>query len=80
MVADLAQVRYLKAERQGTAAERITYWIATVQYAYGAPSKEVKTRRWNPLGFKIIEFKSEPEVVTAPEAGATHDTAQGLTP
>jgi len=63
-IGDLAQVRYLKAERQGTAAERPTYWIATIQYAYGPPSKEPRIRRWNPLGFKIIELKSEPEVLS----------------
>jgi type IV secretion system protein VirB8 len=68
-VADLAQVRYLKSERQGVgAAEHVTHWIATVQYAYAAPSRDPKTRRWNPLGFKIVELGSEPEVVTSPVA------------
>jgi type IV secretion system protein VirB8 len=66
-VGDLAQVRYLKAKRQGTGAEQLSYWIATIQYAYGTPSKEPKTRRWNPLGFKIVEFSAEPEVVTTPQ-------------
>jgi type IV secretion system protein VirB8 len=61
---DLAQVRYLKAERQGAGAdERFTHWIATVQFAYTAPSKDPRVRRWNPLGFKIIELTSEPEVL-----------------
>lgn len=66
---DLAQVRYLKAERQGSAAERTSHWIAMIQYAYGSPSKEPRTRRWNPLGFKILEFKSEPEVQSRRLAG-----------
>jgi type IV secretion system protein VirB8 len=66
-VGDLAQVRYLKAERQGSdAAERVTHWIATIQYAYAAPSQDPKTRRWNPLGFKIVELGSEPEVLGEP--------------
>jgi len=65
-VGDLAQVRYLKSERQGSgAAEHITHWIATVQFAYSAPSKDPRTRRWNPLGFKIVELGSEPEVLTS---------------
>ena len=60
---DLAQVRYLKVLRQGIGAdERFSHWVATVQYAYGEPAKDPKTRRWNPLGFKIVDFKSEPEV------------------
>jgi type IV secretion system protein VirB8 len=62
-LADLAQVRYLKATRQaGGADETFSHWVATVQYAYVAPSKDPKTRRWNPLGFKVVDFKSEPEV------------------
>jgi type IV secretion system protein VirB8 len=65
-VTDLAQVRYLKAERQGSGGdERITHWIATIQYAYTAPSKEPAIRRWNPLGFKVVEFTTEPEVPPA---------------
>jgi type IV secretion system protein VirB8 len=63
-LSDLAQVRYLKAARQGSAAEEtFTHWTATIQYAYGEPSKDPKTRRWNPLGFKIVDFRSEPEVL-----------------
>jgi type IV secretion system protein VirB8 len=60
---DLAQVRYLKATRQaGSADETFSHWVATVQYAYVAPAEDPKTRRWNPLGFKVVDFKSEPEV------------------
>ncbi|MGH8132081.1 MAG: virB8 family protein [Steroidobacteraceae bacterium] len=66
-VTDLAQVRYLKAERQGSGAdERFTHWIATIQYAYTAPSKDPKVRRWNPLGFKVVELTSEPAVLPQP--------------
>ncbi len=62
-VTDLAQVRYVKAERQGSdAVERLTHWIATLHYAYTAPSQDPRVRRWNPLGFKIVELVSEPEV------------------
>lgn len=69
--ADLAQVRYVKAERQGAGAtERMTHWIATVQYAYTEPSHDVTTRRWNPLGFKVVEFTPEPEVLAEQVAGA----------
>jgi type IV secretion system protein VirB8 len=63
-LSDLAQVRYLKASRQGPGAEEsITHWVATIQYAYAEPAKDPKTRRWNPLGFKIVDFRSEPEVL-----------------
>jgi type IV secretion system protein VirB8 len=67
---DLAQVRYLKAESQAKGAdERISHWIATIQYAYTAPSKDPRVRRWNPLGFKVVELAAEPEVATQPSAG-----------
>jgi type IV secretion system protein VirB8 len=63
-LSDLAQVRYLKALRQsGGSEEKYSHWVATVQYAYAAPAKDPKTRRWNPLGFKILDLKSEPEAL-----------------
>jgi type IV secretion system protein VirB8 len=74
-LSDLAQVRYLKAARQGAGAEEtLTHWIATVQYAYSDPAKDPRTRRWNPLGFKIVDFRSEPEV------SAEQPIAKGVAP
>ncbi len=76
---DLAQVRYLKSESPpGGAPARISHWIATVQYAYGTPPKDPKLRRWNPLGFRVVEFTTEPEVgteVPAASAGTTGTAA-----
>jgi len=66
---DLAQVRYLKVARQSVdALPRLTRWIATIQYAYTAPSKDAKQRGWNPLGFKVMEFNTEPEIAGSAEA------------
>ncbi len=66
---DLAQVRYVKVLRAaGGTAEKYTHWVATVQYAYATPAKDPKTRRWNPMGFKIVDFKSEPEAAVAAAA------------
>jgi type IV secretion system protein VirB8 len=57
-------VRYIKVERQGAEGEeRVTHWIATLQYTYTAPSQDPVVRRWNPLGFRILELVSEPEVL-----------------
>ncbi len=68
-VSDLAQVRYLKAERQGANAEdRLTHWIATIQYVYSAPSQDPRVRRWNPLGFKVVDLTAEPEASTQPSS------------
>jgi type IV secretion system protein VirB8 len=66
-VEDLAQVRYRKSDHPiGGAAEHTTHWIATIQYAYASASSDPRTRRWNPLGFKIVEIGSEPEVLANP--------------
>jgi type IV secretion system protein VirB8 len=63
-LSDLAQVRYVKANRQGPGAEEsISHWLATIQYAYATPASDPKVRRWNPLGFKVVEFRTEPEVL-----------------
>jgi type IV secretion system protein VirB8 len=71
-VGDLAQVRYVKAKRAaGSATEETTHWIATLQYAYADPSSDPKVRGWNPLGFKIVDFRPEPEVLAEPTAPAT---------
>jgi type IV secretion system protein VirB8 len=63
-ITDLAQVRYIKSLRQSSDAPASdTHWIATIQYAYGTPSRNVRMRTWNPLGFSVVEFNSEPEVM-----------------
>jgi type IV secretion system protein VirB8 len=77
-LSDLAQVRYLKALRTaGGADEKLTHWIATVQYAYADPARDPKVRRWNPLGFKILEFRPEPEVLEAAPVTAAPTAAAG---
>lgn len=59
---DLAQVRYVKVRRTLDGVEESpTHWIATLQYTYGEPSKDPRVRQWNPLGFRILEFRPEPE-------------------
>jgi type IV secretion system protein VirB8 len=60
-VHDLAQVRYsISRHAGGGATADITHWIATIQYAYVAPSSDPLVRRWNPLGFRLIAFHPEP--------------------
>lgn len=75
---DLAQIRYAKSRRTGgTGQAQLTYWIATLQYAYGTPPKDNRLRRWNPLGFRVVDFRAEPEVVASEPPGAT---STGRTP
>ena len=60
---DLAQVRYATTRRDSGGADVATFhWIATLQYSYTTPPTDPAIRRWNPLGFRILEFRAEPEL------------------
>jgi type IV secretion system protein VirB8 len=68
----LAQVRFARIERAGDGAPaRITHWIASIEYRYGHPPQEPRTRGWNPLGFEVLDLGIEPEVL-----GSTSDTTR----
>lgn len=72
---DLAQARFIKFARAGgTGPELATHWIATLQYAYVKPPEDLKDRAHNPLGFRVVDYRREPEVVTESPPPAT---AQG---
>jgi type IV secretion system protein VirB8 len=65
--AAVLQVRFLTAlQRSAGAAEEIAHFVATLQAAYGPPSADVRLRALNPLGFKILEYRREPEVGGVP--------------
>jgi type IV secretion system protein VirB8 len=65
---DLAQVRYVRLERQVEGAPgRVTHWIASIEYRYGKPPDDPRTRDWNPLGFEVLDLGIEPEMVATPQ-------------
>lgn len=73
-VTDLAQVRYMRSIHTGDdAGEHTTHWIANIQFTYAKPSTDAVTRQWNPLGLRIVAFRTEQEVpgssLPAPSAG-----------
>lgn len=69
---DLAQVRFARVARATDEAPgRITHWIATVEYRYGKPPDDLRTRGWNPLGFEVLELGIEPETL-----GSAQDTTR----
>ena len=73
-------MRYLKAEQPALGTPpRVSHWIATVEYAYAMPSADPRIRRWNPLGFKLLEFVAEPEVLNE-RAATTPTTASPAAP
>ena len=62
----LAQVRFSRYTRPGgTGEEQVSHWVSTVEFAYTQPSKDDKTRSLNPLGFRVIEYRREPEVAVS---------------
>lgn len=74
-VNDLAQVRFTRTARAGgSGRDEVTHWISTIQFAYVKPSEDPKDRAWNPLGFRVVEYKREPEVVAEPAAPAAAGT------
>ncbi len=68
----IAQVRYRTLTRQADGADRaVAHFIATIRYAYTAPSADARIRGWNPLGFKVVDLTIEPEILPrANDAGA----------
>ncbi len=59
---DLVQVRFARLTGEpGNEIER--RYVATLQYAYAEPSKDDRLRALNPLGFKVLEYRREPEVI-----------------
>jgi type IV secretion system protein VirB8 len=53
------------------------HWVATIQYAYTAPSADPAIRRWNPIGFRLLEFVAEPEVAGEQTLGADAPSTAG---
>ncbi|MFM1990380.1 MAG: hypothetical protein RJA99_3337 [Pseudomonadota bacterium] len=61
-VRDLAQVRFARLSRPaGGSAETPSFFIATIQFAYGKPSGDVQQRQWNPLGFRVVDYRVDAE-------------------
>lgn len=60
----IAQVRFARIVRQADGAYGSTsHWIASLQYTFGKPSADPRTRTWNPLGFEVLDLELEPEVL-----------------
>ena len=68
---DLAQIRFIRFIRPGgVGEERATHWIATLQYAWAKPPTDDRQRAINPLGFRVVDYRKEAEVVVEPAAPA----------
>ncbi|MFZ0501360.1 MAG: VirB8/TrbF family protein [Steroidobacteraceae bacterium] len=68
---DLAQVRFARIEREGDGPPRlVTHWIASIDYSYGKPPDDLRTRSMNPLGFEVLDLGVEPEVLSTAQGSA----------
>ena len=62
----LAQVRFTRYTRAGgTGEEQASHWLSTIEFAFVPPSRDDKMRSLNPLGFRVVEYRREPEVAAA---------------
>jgi type IV secretion system protein VirB8 len=60
---DVSQVRFRRTiQAIAGAQERSDDWVATLSSNFSKPSDDLKTRTANPLGFKVLEYRREPEV------------------
>ncbi|CAN7659931.1 virB8 family protein [Variovorax paradoxus] len=70
----LAQVRFTRSTRAGgTGEEQTSHWVSTIEFAYVPPSADNKVRSLNPLGFRVVEYRREPEVAPASVAPVRQD-------
>ena len=59
---DVIQVRFTTETEHGVGGPvDVAHYVATLAAAYGPPSADVRMRALNPLGFKVIEYRREPE-------------------
>lgn len=57
---DVALVRYIKEVERG-GDKVVSHWAATVTFNYTKASTKEKEREVNPLGFKVSEYRNDPE-------------------
>lgn len=63
-----AQVRYVRREKRdgpATVNPSETSWIATINYEYVNPPMTEAARLVNPVGFRVTEYRVDPETVEA---------------
>ncbi|CAN7655560.1 virB8 family protein [Acidovorax sp. LjRoot129] len=64
---NVALVRYVREIIRGSDKPEISHWAATITFRYvGAPMTD-KDRAINPLGFQVVDYRTDPESLTAVE-------------
>ncbi|WP_455476823.1 virB8 family protein [Bartonella sp. B41] len=60
---DLIQVRYYKTVKAFNDKENISHWVSILSFSYVNAGISAEDRLVNPLGFQVLEYRSDPEVV-----------------
>ncbi|GAA5107781.1 virB8 family protein [Bartonella jaculi] len=60
---DLIQVRYYKTVRELNGKENISHWVSILNFFYINAQISTTDRLINPLGFQVLEYRSDPEVI-----------------
>jgi type IV secretion system protein VirB8 len=59
---DRAFVRFATTSRTGS-QERVEHFAATVRFRYTRPPRDLEGRERNPLGFEVVSYRRDQEVV-----------------
>lgn len=69
--AELAQVRFARLTRASDDVPgSVTHWIASIEYRFGKPPEDPRSRAWNPLGFEVLDLRIEPEDLGAAQGSS----------
>ena len=60
----VALVRYTKEVERGLDKPEVTHWAATITFRYTKAPMAERDRGINPLGFQVIEYRSDPDAPT----------------
>jgi type IV secretion system protein VirB8 len=61
---DRAFVRFSATSRTGS-QESTSHFAATVRFRYTRPARDLEGRERNPLGFEVVSYRKDQEVVDA---------------
>jgi type IV secretion system protein VirB8 len=62
LATDQALVRFATTRRTGS-QEDVEHWAATVTFRYAQPGEDLASRSKNPLGFEVVAYRRDQEVV-----------------
>jgi type IV secretion system protein VirB8 len=77
---NVALVRYVKEVVRGTDRPELSHWASTVTFKFvGAPMSDAD-RAINPLGYQVIDYRTDPESLTAVEKQAYKPPEPSIAP